>query len=258
MKSPFLILALLFFPSQASSELYSRTDDLRTRPPELWFPWKAYGLDLSAGGGYLQGNVRSTSFLGGVEFTQKLAQYHQIFIEGSEEYTSFDGGIVTDKTRGSALYAYALKPRWNVFLQSTHARNRFLEIRYRTLDGAGLCYHSFLPYFDHILASLAAMPDYENFESGLIRRRVRAQARLNFGLPLSPYASVGTDFIYMPALSDYKDLLLYWGAYLQLKVTKDLLSFKISFTDEYDSRPFRGVRRNDSSLNYSLLLHFGQ
>ena len=242
----------------ASAQNYARTDDLRTRPPELWFPWKAYGLDLRAGGGYLQGNVRSNSFSGGMEFTKKVAQYQQIFVEGSEDYAKFNDSIVLDKTKGSLLYAYAVEPRWNLFALSTQGRNRFLQIHYRTMNGAGLCYHSFLPRFDHLLVSLAAMPDYEAFNSGLIRHKVRSQARLNFGLPVSPFATLGSDFIYMPAFDDFANYLIYSEVYLQLKVTQERLAFKMSFTDEYDSRPFSGIKKNDKTISYSLLLHFGK
>ena len=254
--SAFFALVLGSVPTRAQT--YARTDDLRTRPPELWFPWKEYGLDLRAGGGYLQGNVRSNSFSGGIEFTKKLARHHQVFIEGAQDYAKFKDNIVLDKTRGSLLYAYALQPQWNLFALSTQARNRFLQIRYRTMNGGGVCYHSFLPRFDHILASLAATPDYEAFNSGLIRRTVRSQARFNFGFPVSPFATVGGDLIYMPAFSDGADYLIYSEAYLQLKVTQERLSFKIAFTDEYDSRPFAGIQKNDKTLNYSLLVHFGK
>lgn len=252
------LLALALGPAPAGAQNYARTDDLRTRPPELWFPWKEYGLDLRAGGGYLQGNVRSNSFSGGVEFTKKLARDHQVFIEGAQDYAKFNDNIVLDKTRGSLLYAYAPAPRWNLFALSTQARNRFLQIRYRTMNGGGVCYHSFLPGFEHILASLAVTPDYEAFNSGLIRRTVRSQARFNFGYPISPFATLGGDFIYMPAFSDFADYLIYSETYLQLKVTKELLSLKISFTDEYDSRPFPGIQKNDKTLSYSLLVHFGR
>ena len=250
--------AVVLGPVPSGAQNYARTDDLRTRPPELWFPWKEYGLDLRAGGSYLQGNVRSNSFSGGIEFTEKLARSQQVFVEGAQDYAKFNDNIVLDNTRGSLLYAYAPKPHWNLFALSTQARNRFLQIHYRTMNGGGVCYHSFLSGFEHILASLAVTPDYEAFNSGLIRRAVRSQARFNFGFPVSPFATVGGDFIYMPAFSDFSDYLIYSEVYLQLKVTQERLSFKIGFTDEYDSRPFSGIQKNDKTLNYSLLVHFGK
>jgi len=147
--------AVVLGPVPSGAQNYARTDDLRTRPPELWFPWKEYGLDLRAGGSYLQGNVRSNSFSGGIEFTEKLARSQQVFVEGAQDYAKFNDNIVLDKTRGSLLYAYAPKPHWNLFALSTQARNRFLQIHYRTMNGGGVCYHSFLSGFEHILASLA-------------------------------------------------------------------------------------------------------
>ncbi|MCX5794198.1 MAG: DUF481 domain-containing protein [Elusimicrobia bacterium] len=252
------LFAFALGPAPSRAQNYARTDDLRTRPPELWFPWQEYGLDLRAGGGYLQGNVRSNSFSGGAEFTAKLARDHQVFLEAAEDYARFGDNIVLDKTKGSVLYAYSVQPRWNLFALSTQARNRFLQVRYRTMNGGGVCYHSFLPGFDHILASYAVTPDYEAFNSGLIRQTVRSQARLNFAFPVSPFAKVGADFIYMPSFSEFANYVIYSETYLQLKVTKDRLSFKIAFIDEYDSRPFAGIQKNDRTLNYSLLMHFGR
>ncbi|MCX5789499.1 MAG: DUF481 domain-containing protein [Elusimicrobia bacterium] len=62
----------------------------------------------------------------------------------------------------------------------------------------------------------------------------------------------------MPSLTDFHNYRLYTEIYLQLKVTEELLSFRVTWTDEYDSRPFPGIKPNDSSLNYTLVVHFGK
>lgn len=253
-----IVAALLLACPRGAWAQFSRGEDIRTKPPERWAPVTKLGLDLRGGGSYLSGNVRQTGYFGGLEYIQKFASRHQFMLEGAEDYSKFNDVKVMDKSRGSVLYAYSLAPRWNAYAASTQGQNRFTRIRYRTTNGAGLCYHSFVPFLNPVLVSAAVTPEYEAFFGGGQRHTTRATGRLNFGVPVSEHASLNTDFWYLPSLTDFHNYRLYTEIYLQLKVTEELLSFRVTWTDEYDSRPFPGIKPNDSSLNYTLVVHFGK
>lgn len=152
-------LAAAVWPAAAQ---FNRTEDLRVRPPEAWQPHQLYGLSLSLGGGYLNGNVRNYSFNGGLEFDWKPAAGHSLFLQASDNYVKYGDAAVTDKSRGSLLYAYAVKSRLNLFLQTTHSHDKFRSVKYRMTNTAGVCYHNFLPgVFKPVMLSAGLTPEYE-------------------------------------------------------------------------------------------------
>ena len=147
---------------------------------------------------------------------------------------------------------------WNVFVYTTHARNRFLEIDYRTTNSVGLCLHSFGPdVFDVLLVSVGATPELERPSDGDDERSVRATARLNFVVGLSERAKLGVDVWYAPSVTKLSDYRVYAEAYLDVD-TWGPLGLRLSVTDEYDSAPRPGVRKNDLAVVPYLLVRFGE
>lgn len=251
----FILLAALLGISGAASAQFTRTEDLRVRPPEAWKPHAVYGLDLTLGGSYLSGNVRSRGFSGGLEFDYKPAESHSLFVQASDSYVKYGKSAVTDKSKGSLLYAYAVSPRWNLFLQTTHNRDKFRSVRYRMTNTAGVCRHNFLPgVFKPVMISAGVTPEYEEEASGRIKRDLRATARLNFSAQLTDTLKLNGDFIYTPRLADTGDARVYSEGFLELKVWKEAVAYRVTATNEYDSRPAPGVRKGDFGLNHALVI----
>jgi len=227
--------------------------------PEAWKPHEKYGLNLSLGGGYLNGNVRNYSFNGGLEFDWKPAAEHSVFVQASDNYVKYGDASVTDKSKGSLLYAYALKPRLNLFLQTTHSHDKFRSVKYRMTNTAGVCFHNFLPgVFKPVMLSAGLTPEYEKSAAGGIKRDFRGTARLNFASALTETVSLNGDLIYTPRISDAADYRLYAEGFLEFKVWKDSVAFRMTAVNEYDSRPFEGVRKNDFGLTHSLVVKFAR
>ena len=172
----------LFCCGSAYAQL-SRTEDLRVRPPEAWNKHDLYGLDLSLGGGSLSGNVRSRSFYGSLELDVKPAERHSVFVQASDNYVSYGSSAKTDKSKGSLLYAYALADQWNVYGQTTHSKDRFLDIHYRMTNTVGLCHHNFLPgILRPVMVSLGVTPEYNEDYEGGTKNEMRGTARVNFDM----------------------------------------------------------------------------
>lgn len=206
----------------------------------------------------MKGNVDHVGIGGGIDYMNRLNDKNQLFLEGDASYTSFADNILMDNMKASALYAYSVKPRLNLFLTSTHAKNRQLKLDYRTGNGAGACLHGFAPdIFKPILLSLAVTSEHEAFSDGSSHDALRALLRLNFKAPLTDYVSLGSDLMYTPALSTFSDHRFYLETFFQFKITPEKLFFRVTLADEYDSTPRLGVRRNDFAINYSLGLHLG-
>lgn len=236
-----------------------RTEDVRVRPPESWPKREAYGLDIKFGASYIRGNVENRGISGGLDFNTTLRERHQFFLQAAKDYAEYGGVAVVDKNKGSFMYAYKLKDRLNVFAASTHAHNKAQRLRYRTTNGAGLCYHNFWPgVFEPVLISFAVTPEHETFRDDTTKTITRGNMRFNFNYAATKHFSVGADMIYMPRFSRFSDYRMFGEGYLQFKITDDRVSFRVSFTDEYESEPRPGVKYNDFITGYSLVLKLGK
>jgi hypothetical protein len=259
MKRHLAAALLLWACAGTAAAQFTRTEDLRVRPPEAWKQHDVYGLELTLGGSYLNGNVKSRGFNGGLEFDYKPAQRHSLFLQASDSYVKYGDAAVTDKAKGSLLYAYAAEPQWNLFLQTTHSHDKFRSVRYRMTNTAGVCHHNFLPgALKPVMVSVGVTPEYEKDISGAIKRDLRGTARLNFAMQLTDTVKFNGDFIYTPRLSDTGDARVYSEGFLELKVWKDSVSYRLTATEEYDTRPAAGVKRNDFGMNHALVVKFSR
>ncbi len=247
------------FAGQSSAQVFARMDDLRASPPELWFNVEKQKLDIMASGNYMDGNTESRSVGGSLRYARKINQTNSLFVEGDNSYTSFSGNTLMDKFRGSVLYVYAAGPGVNIWAWSTHAHNYFLKLKYRTANGAGLCFHGFMPdIFSPSLVSVGILPEYARYDTGYETRIWRANGRLNFRIPVSGSMEIGNDFLYYGDVSDFSNYRIYNEFYAQFTIKPEKLSLRLALSDEYDSRPFAGVKKNDFSMTQSLVFHLGK
>jgi len=259
LKKLVIAAVLLAAPALAAQAQFARTEDLRVRPPEAWKPHELYGLDFTLGGGYLNGNVKNFSLASGLEFDWKPAAKHSVFVQASDNYVEYADVAVTDKSKGSLLYAYALRPRLNLFLQTTHSHDKFRSVKYRMTNTAGVCFHNFMPgFFKPLMLSAGLTPEYEENNNGTISRDLRGTARLTFASPLTDTVKFNTDLIYTPRIADTADYRIYSETFLELKVWKEAVAFRITASEEYDSKPFQGVKKNDFGLTHALVVKFAK
>ena len=253
-----VLLMLSAIPVQAGT--FSRAEDTRPLPPERWTNWDVFGVDLRLGGTFLMGNVDHLGLSADLGLSWRMTPAHSLFLSGQADYASFGGTSKLDAETGTLLYAWGVHKMVNLFAYSTHYRNPFQDIKYRTTNSGGLCIHSFwAKVFDPILISLGLTYEYEiSHKDELTDWALRATARLNFHLPVNDYLSMGGDFWYAPRLSDFRDYRVYGEFYFETKITKDILAFRVTFADEYDSMPQAGVEKNDLSLIGAFVLRVGK
>jgi len=250
-----LVAAALAAGSPAQAQ--SRTSDLIPEAPERRATTGNVGLTASLGGAYIEGNVEGRVIAGQAAFVARAGR-HQFFSDARGEYRRFGELFLGDRQEGSLLYAYAVRPWLNVYAYSTHARNRFLELDYRTSNSLGVCFHSFLaPTVDAILVSLGATPEYERWSDGARERTWRSTARLQIEEAMTKTSRVGLDVTYTPSLGDVGDYRLFGGSFLEVNITPALLRFRLTIEYEYDARPRPGVLRQDLRVLPSLALVLG-
>lgn len=251
---------ILFWPAPARADgPFSRTDDTRPRAPEEWQRREKFGIDLSAGATRLAGNVDHFALNGALDVMVRLHERHELFVEADAIYSAFAGKPVLDKQAGSLLWAWAVHEHLNVFVYSTHGRNRFLTLRYRMTNSLGLCVHSLAPKaMTTSLISFGVTPEHEWWEDGIREAQIRGTLRLTLTAPFTPFMMVGVDVSYAPVFVDFGDFRLHGEAFAELKITHQTLALRITVADEFDSRPREGVKNNDLSVVPSLVVHLGK
>jgi len=255
-------LLALALPLPALAATFSRTDDTRPKPPEHWQQREVFGVDVGAGGAFMSGNVDHFAIHGSLDLMFRFGKRHEIYVEGRAAHSAFGGNTVIDKDRGSLLYALSVHRNINLFAYSTHSRNRFLTLKYRTTNSVGICIHSWAPeVLDPSLLSIGFTPEWEwwDAEPDAVRQNaIRGTARINIVWPATEFMRLGFDVSYSPVFADMRDFRIYAEAYVEMKVTKETVSFRFSFVDEYDSRPRPGVKSNDVTVIPSLAVHLGK
>jgi hypothetical protein len=255
-----VLLAAFVLPAAARADgPFSRTDDTRPRAPEEWQRREVYGIDLAAGATRLSGNVDHFAVNGSLDVMLRLHERHELFVEAGAVYSAFGGQPVLDKQAGSLLWAWAIHEHLNLFLYSTHGRNRFLTLKYRMTNSLGLCVHSLAPKaMSTSLISVGVTPEHEWWEDGVRETQIRGTLRLTLTAPFTPFVVVGLDVSYAPVFVDMGDFRLFGEAFAELKITPDVLALRITVADEFDSRPREGVKGNDLSVVPSLVVHLGR
>ena len=233
----------------------SRVDDTLPKAPEQRQTPDVVSLDLSIGGTYAAGNVDNRALNGTLALSLHPAADHRLFLDLSGSYSEFGSAVVLDRQQGAFLYAYALATHLNAFVYTTHARNRFLKLDYRTDNSLGVCVHSFLPEtFSVLLLSLGATPEYERWKGNADDTHVRATLRARVEMPITASAMLGLDATYSPVVAELHAFRMFGSAFGEVKITAEVLALRITANDEYDTRPRPGVKRNDFSVVSSLVV----
>src|SRR5262245_16593999 len=181
-----IIAACAVIPTTARAQLFNRADDTRTSPPEQRKQPTDFFIDLQAGAAYDQGNIDHFGVHGTLALGARLTPRNDLFLDGAADHELFDGMAKIDKDKGSLLYVFKLADHWNLYAQSTHARNHFLTLTYRTYNSAGACLHSFAgSAFEVFLVSFDVGPEAEWWEDRTQEVTLRGGARFNFVLPIT-------------------------------------------------------------------------
>lgn len=247
---------LISFTSSVDATPIGTTADTRPAAPQQRTQWKNQGLNIQIGGTLLGGNIDFQSIDTSVSYNINFGK-NQFFVDAANLYTKAGDNIIANRINGSALYAYNLLDNFNIYAYTTHTHDSSINLDYRLTNGLGVCLHKIAsPTFSLFLISLGASTENEWFKNNIQEFALRSVLRLNIILPVKDSLDLGIDTFYTPALKDFSDYRLYGEAFAKFKIN-DLLSFKLSFADEYDSKPQATIKNNDYGVFGTLGFNFG-
>lgn len=252
------LLSMILNCQPASAQLITRSDDVRPTVPEKWQADAKTTLQLNAGGSSLFGNLDTDTRHGGLKLRHEVAHGREWMLEGSAFRMLINDVVIQDRWKGSLLFIQELKPWLNVFGGVTLARNSITQLHLRsTLSLPGLCRHKLFPEnFDLFLVSLSPTFEREEYDNGSKVNATRATLRLTLEKKLSASARLGLDSTWTPDVKDSDDYRTFVEPWLELVLVPGRSSLKISYADEFDSRPLAGLKKRDravmAGLTYTL------
>lgn len=258
MKNALVLTSFLMLWSTAALAVpVGTTPDTRPAAPQQRKQWEQQGVTLEMSGSLLQGNINLLNLNSSASYHLNLNP-HSFFIDFGHLLTQTPDKNLAHRLNGSALYAYSLTRHWNLYAYSTHSFDESIKLNYRLTNGGGICLHQLFPdIFSLGLLSAGLATENEWFQSGQTPFAVRAVLRGSFNIPLTEWATLGLDGFYTPAVSNFGDYRLYGESYLKFALS-EMLSFKISVADEFDSRPQEGVQNNDFGIFTTVSLNLGK
>lgn len=253
-----LLLSLLLsaVPLAATAVPVGTTPDTRPAAPQQRKQWEHQGINLQLSGSYLNGNVNLINAATSASYNVNFGE-HQLFADLGNLLTIAGNNTLANRINGSLLYAWNMTSNLNLYGYTTHSTDESIKLDYRLTNGIGICRHKILPeIFSLALISGGIASENEWFQDQTTPFALRAVLRLTAALPLTDWAEIGVDSFYTPVIVNPSDFRIYGEAYLKFNLT-EMLSFKLSAANEYDSRPLDGVKNNDFGVFSTLSLDWG-
>jgi putative salt-induced outer membrane protein YdiY/sRNA-binding regulator protein Hfq len=245
--------------NNAEQEVYMRS--LHPRFVDLWSGLFDAGLSLTSG------NSESTSFtLSGK--AARLTSRTKLSLYATEIYSRSTLADVSSTTasaiRGGARIDVNLRKRWFVFGLTDFEHDRFQDLDLRNVLAGGLGYHVIKEKdrtFD-LFGGVAFDQEYYSQpfsppDPSTTRRTGEIDAGETFTTKLGSRTALTEQFSIFPNLSDSGDYRLQFDATAATKI-KNWLSWQVTFSDRYVSRPLEGLKNNDLLFSTGLRLTFGK
>jgi len=236
----------------------------RAQHPRLVDMWSGLvdtGLSLTSG------NSQSTAFtLAGK--AARVTSRTKVALYATDIYTKSTINDVTNTTasaiRGGVRVDYNLRPKVFVFGLADFEHDRFQDLDLRSVLGGGLGYHVIkekdrafdvfggLTFNNEQYSKAFAPPD-----PSTTRKTSEVVVGETFTTKLGARSTLAEQFSFFPNLSDTGDYRLQFDTTAATKL-KNWLSWQITFSDRYVSRPLTGLKDNDLLFSTGLRLTFGK
>ncbi len=243
----------------AEQEIYLR--GLHPGLIEMWSGLVDTGLSLT------RGNSESASFaLSGK--AARITRHDKISLYPTAIYAKSTVAGVNSTTanaiRGGIRYDHNLGERWFVFGLADFEHDRFQALDLRSVLGGGGGYHVIKDKntaFD-IFAGLTFNQEYYSRpfnppNPSTSRKTSEIVAGETFNTKLGTRSTLSEQFSVFPNLSDTGSYRLQFDTSAATKV-KNWLSWQVTFSDRYVSRPLLSLKDNDLIFTTGLRLTFGK
>ena len=245
--------------NNAEQDVYMRME--HPRIIDLWAALLDTGLSLT------RGNSESTSFaLTGK--AARTAKRTKISLYSTEIYSRSTLAGVSNTTanaiRGGARVDVNLRGRSFAFGLADFEHDRFQDLDLRSVQGGGLGYH-LIKEKDRTFDVFGGLTYNQEYYSKPFRppnpSTTRKTAEFVVGETLATKVGSRTtlseQFNFFPNLSDTGDYRLQLDATAATKL-KNWLSWQVTFSDRYVSRPLLGLKNNDVLFTTGLRLTYGR
>ncbi len=213
---------------------------------------------VSAGYTMSRGNTDNDSAYGEFLVNRNHVRHNEFTLKGRIFYSATNDTSDAEQWHLLGRYAYSFGPEraWYNFFRCGYDHDKFADIDYRIIPGAGIGYWLADTDAVKMMAEIAAGVEHAVYESEKdATTEAQLMPRAYVEMPVFRNATVSEDVIVHASLGDIGEYRLRSETKFTNPVT-DALSLNLSLIDEYDSDPPDGTEENDlrliSSLEYSF------
>ncbi len=245
--------------NNAEQEVYMRT--LHPRLIDLWSGLFDTGLSLASG------NSESTAFTLSAK-AARVTSRTKFSLYSTEIYTRSTAAGVSSTTasaiRGGARIDLNFRKNWFVFGLTDFEHDRFQDLDLRNVLGGGLGYH-LISKKDRTFDVFGGATYNQEYYSqpfnppnpSTNRKTSELDAGETLSSKLGARSTLTEQFSFFPNISDTGDYRMQFDVSAATKL-KNWLSWQLTFSDRYVSRPLAGLKDNDLIFSTGLRLTFGK
>jgi putative salt-induced outer membrane protein YdiY/small nuclear ribonucleoprotein (snRNP)-like protein len=237
---------------------------MRSLHPHFFDVWS--GL-LDTGLSLTSGNSDSTSFALSAK-AARVTKQTKISLNATEIYTRSTLAGVSSTTasaiRGGARVDVNLGRRWFVFGLTDFEHDRFQDLDLRSVLGGGFGYHVIKATDRTLDVFGGATFDQEYYsqpfdppDPSTTRKSGEVVAGESLSTKLGGRTTLTEQFSIFPNVTDTGHYRLQFDATVATKL-KNWLSWQVTFSDRYVSKPLEGLENNDLLFSTGLRLTFGK
>lgn len=221
---------------------------------------EGFGLTLEGATDVRRGNTRFASIS-----VNAIASYrtgkHLFFVMGRGDYGRRFGEVYLDRELEHARYRYTIRGPWEFETFVQHDRDSFRRLALRALGGVGPRVHIVRDYGIDVALGTSAMLEYERVgggdhpDAGEESVVGRSSSYLLFTSRVLDKMTLG-NAIYLQPRFDLPSDLRILSETSMLVAANQRLSFKLSLTSAYDTRPAALVQPLDVTWKTTLAVNF--
>jgi len=216
---------------------------------------QVFSGEVRAGYNTTRGNTETEQFHAAASLNIKREKIDEVTLGGDMYYSSSDKKMDAQKWYVMGRYAFSFgeQKKWYNFYKVEGDHDRFANVDYRLIPGAGLGYWFFDEADTKFLLEAALGWEYTNYRDDTDDEGVFVVVpRAFFEKKLFENIMFSQEAVMYPKLKDIGDYRLRAESVLTFDLN-DKFSIKVSFIDDYNSDPAGDAKENDMTFLSALV-----
>lgn len=207
---------------------------------------------LEAGGAMTDGNTDTLEGRGRFDVKRKTSD-DLLHLYLAAKYAEQNDARTTNEYKGGILYENQISERWYWYTRLELEHDEFERLDLRATAAAGAGYY-WLKKAEHELKTrLGFGYRHESFDDGITKNSAVTDLGLDYRVDVTPWLQFTHSTTYSPDIEEFNDYRLFLDTALVFPFENKSVKLKLGMTNDYNSRPERGIERLDNTYYANLV-----